>query len=724
MKLITRLTEVIILLLLPLFCLAQNNGIGALQSVASVYDTTLHTHGLQIQMQLPALQGNRYTTNFRLSKKGNQVAAVEQVHHHVDVAAGGDSVLLRQFIPYRNINLLEGYQQDIELEVEVNGQLALNTLLYWYQPRKYRIDIDLQMVQVKQKLEDYDIDITIEERLPDPFFEFYVNGSTVPTYTSEVKQNSFFYDAQTVHLEILQGDTLTWVFYEQDDYGRKEYLGTYSNFAKQGDFQDQVYGVMFGQIKGLSFKVRQTELLPQPITIYNKGRQTVAGKEGVRLLVDYVVSGAVAGQEVLPLLELYDAQNNPLELVYYQALNENTPTVGVPFELKRQGILEYFVPFYAWKDDCKIIRLRLENRESDKELISTPCYLSKPIQFGKYIKYADLQVQEDYVYQQAKGVLLTMDYQVQKIESQADLSLQLNTTARSYLLETDGSHTAVESYPVVIKNAKPKQQVRLFLPYGQWRDTLLQVTLDLTLDYNIRLLQEEVITAQKERHAVTLDWQEQKSGFLKNTYGHLVAYQAVLPALYRQDGLKIEVRATQNGEVFEQYLINNTSTHSDTISEQILIPSRKINSKDKLQLQLRVVDEKNEDWSNLLQYDWEAPAELWNKKIIVSLDKFLPETIDRKDSTACWEYRVQIGDEVALQQPIVNNKINKKIAIKTPLFINREDNIQVYFREIKTGRKVFVWKGDWGKWKQANHQSELKKQFGIRKAKLTAVEID
>ncbi len=723
MKLVTRLTEVIILLLLPLFCLAQNNGIGTLQSVASVYDTTLHTHGLQLKILLPRLQNNSHTANFRLSKKGNQVARLERVYT-IDSAAVSDSVLLEQFIPYRNINLLEGYQQAIELEVEVNGQLAIRTPVYWYQPRKYRIDIDLQMVQVKQKLEDYDIDFTIEERLPDPFFEFYVNGSTVPIYTSEVKQNSFFYDAQTVHLEILQGDTLTWAFYEQDDYGTKEYLGTYSNFANQGDFQDQVYGVMFGQIKGLSFKIRQTELLPQPITIYNKGRQTIAGKEGVRLLVDYAVSGAVTGQEVLPMLELYDAQNNPLDLVYYQSLNENTPTVGVPFELKRQGVLEYFVPFYAWKDDCKIIRLRLENRESDNELISTPCYLSKPIQFGKYIKYADLQVQEGYVYQQAKGLLLTMDYQVQKIQSQADLLLKLNTTARSYLLETDGSHTIVESYPVVIKDAKSKQQVRLFLPYGQWRDTSLQVTLDLTLDYNIRLLQEEVITTQKERNAVALDWQEQKSGFLKNTYGHLVAYQAVLPALYRQDRLQIAIKATQNGQVFEQYLMNNTSTHSDTISGQILIPSRKINSKDSLQLQLRVVDEKNQDWSNLLQYDWEAPAELWNKKIVVSLDKFLPEIINRKDTIARWEYIVKIGEEMVQQQPIVGNKINKRSAMKTPLFINREDNIQVYFREIKTGRKISIWKGDWGKWKQANYQSELKKKFGIRKAKLTAVEIN
>lgn len=716
---------ILFFLLIPLFSLGQHK---TSKVVVNSYDTLTRTTGVLIQ--LDSVNAQVYASSLIsqatvvLSNEGKEVFEGEKQFVVVDAKG---NYTFSYFIPYRNINLREGQYDRVKLSCSINDTIQLDTFINFSQPRRYAIDIVLKGATVKQKLLPYDQVKNAKDWAPDPYFDFTVNGSQQPIFKNSHEWNSYQISSQKIHFHILQGDTLYWNFYDKDGIQR-EWLGSYTNFQTTGDFEDKVYEQMFGQIKGLTFDLKQTELLVQPITIYYKGLTTLHNRKGSLWQIKYDFSKAHVGKAVLPTLEAYSKNGQALDLVYYEAVNEKTPSVGTIIALPKEGTLNYFVPFYAWNNQTEILKFKFES-PNEEALQAAPYFLQQKIEFESLVKYTDIEVQEDYEYQEVQGVLLTLQYQIAELDIPVGLKVVLGKqVGKSILLNNGGKkYTTIDKYPHKIEKVETKENLQIFIPYSQIPDKDLNVELSLVLDYNLTLMNEVIELGRYAEKDIKLELETARPAFLQDNYGYQFEVKAKIPKFLQERKGKLEISITKNGVLFENYRFsgnlekvdsNSFDIKEDSILAAIFVPSRLLKPREKIAFSA-VVKGESKEVSTTVGENWEAPQELWNKKIAISLQRFLLEKIVRQDTAISWQYIIQTGDEQVFSKklPIKWNRKNQ-IEYEAVVYANREDNLGIYIQNNKTKEQHEVWKGDWSKLTTNDYKVELRKQNDIRKLKI------
>ncbi len=641
------------------------------------------------------------------------------------------------FIPYRNINLLKGKQQEVTLNFELAG-LAKQSLNFVYnQPLRYNIEIKLKGGVVKRKLKQYDQGTDPREWLPDSYFILTTSDSLQPIYRSKVNPNSYKLQAETIRLHLLAGEILQWRFYDKNNQSADQLLGVYQGFKADGDFSDKILGIMFGDIANLAFDYSQKEQAIQAISIYSDGLATYQGIKGVAVRVQYDLAKAYEGVEALAKFKFYDKNNNAIDLPYCIPLNDQTPRLQEYHQLKRKNELKYFIPFYAWETTTQKISFDFEIK--DKTVLKSAYHIiRKPITFGNFVQKKEFKVLEDYEYQGVNGVLISMDYQVNDIHQIGDLEVNLTAltgtkmpSAIFFSLESQkGKTTTVKRFPFRIPNPKESDIVYLFIPYQYIFDAKFKATLDIHHQYSPIALIDENTPLLKHKTSdsdASLVLEKAGDGFLMDNYGQVLDFNINIPKLFNNNSqLVFEVK--RNGQVFDNYIIsgdiNQKLLHSNTASFSIGIPHRLLNSRNKINIITYLADLEGTPMSKTISWDWEAPQELWNQNIIVSLQHIVFEKSVAKDTTNgakfAWKFIVKVGNKSQIELDIPPHfKAKDKKAFKKNLFINREDNIEIYIYNSQSKEQIRIWKGDWSKLAQNGYKASISRQKSIKSAKIS-----
>jgi hypothetical protein len=719
----------VLLFIIPVHLLAQNKP-AELQIRTGYYDTLARTTGIRLEVTYFCSELDPCDVATADVTLEQQQKIIYNQKKRFFVTTNGQQKQFYLFIPYRLIDLEEGWQQNVGLICDLYDKGEVDTVINFMQPRRYAINIDLKRGKVKETLLPYDQTNNVVDRAPDPFFEFSVNNSTQAIYTSDVTWNTFSLSPQKIAFYILQHDTLQWHFYDKDGLA-KVWLGTYDNFKSAGDFTDEVYGKMFGSIKELTFTINQTEAVIQPITIYNKGKTTEYKRKGVRWQVRYDMSKAYVGKKMLPILETYAKDGSRLDLEYYESATAETPTVGVEFPLEKRGVLSYFIPFYAWDNTTAIVKFKFEGADNEV-LEAAPYFLHAPIQFGALAKQVNSRVAQDYRYKGVDGVLVTMDYKVARLDNPTDLELDLGPSTGTAFIINDKTNPdiAFSKHPYIVKKAKVMDEIQVFIPYSQLSEKEIRVKLGLVLDYKFNLIEEVVPINRYGEKDIELAFLNAKPGFLNDNYGHQFNIVAEIPNLFSSNRERLFLKVMKNGTLFEEYRYTGNiksregeegfHIKGDSIQATILIPSRLLGSKDKITFSAAIRNKNGDTLSTVINESWTAPNQLWNKNVRVNLEQFTLERFALQDTTITWQYLIEVGDKVVHTQQLPSKVSSQnKGNYSTVVYVNREDNLKIYVQNNKTKQREEIWKGDWSKLGSNNYVIEVKKRRNLKKIRVS-----
>lgn len=648
------------------------------------------------------------------------------------------------FIPYRDINLLNGRHEGIDLSIELDKLYRYATKVGFEQPTRYAVEIDLKAGNVKKQLKNYDKGVNAKEWLPDVYYKLTTNDGKEPVYLSTLESNTYDIQPKLIKFHILEGERLYWYFYDRD--GSKDLLlGMFDEILGTGDYKDNFYGQMFGNISGLDFTYSQKAQVRQAISIYSDAEYLYKKKKGVAVTIEYDLARAYKGDQATINLNCYTKNGIKLDIPTFYAI-EGTPEVGKSITLDVKGRLKYFIPFYIWKNNCQDIEFYFDIPKKEQEIRAAMHTLSAPIEFNDLVIDSELAVTEQTTFQGAKGVRLDLNYELVPNHPDAPLEIRFldaktkEPTKLAIYNVTNKTKIKNIGYEDKIAHPKAIDNFSYFIPYSSITENQLHVQMDLIPDLVINVLKEKTpkfvrIANNKDAN---LNLVFAGNGFSSNNYGQVLRLKMGIPKFFlNQCELVVDVK--KNGRRSSAYAMEGIFTHdaSDfTINQDsgdlaIVFPHRNIETGNKYSLVAYIKSKENQSMSDTVYWNWTAPKELFNRTVEVALsmckfDKEIMQDTSINDNNFPWEYVVEVGNERLIQEPLSKKLTAKdlKEKFKQKIWVNREDNITVKLMHKRKDKSVVLWKGDLGKWEQNSFKAELEERYPVKKVKVFAKKQD
>lgn len=640
------------------------------------------------------------------------------------------------FIPYRKINLFKGEQKNISLSIKLNDWWNYNQTINYQQPQRFKIDLQVRKGDVKETLIPYDKGGPIKEWLPDPYFVLTTNGGTTPLFKSEVAFNQYKLPMPSISIYVLEGEQLQWSFYDRDG-AEDQLLGIYNDFNNEGTIYEDYYGIMFGAIRNLDFTYSRKAQTPQAINIYSNPNYEYQGKRGVALTIKYDLPEAYIGQQAQPVFDFYDKNGIRLNIPVVYPLNEAVE-IKKKMRLKRRGKIQYFVPFYVWKEACHSVEFSFLRQDGER-IQAAHHFLRQTIKFDSWVQNADLRVLQEATFQGAKGVKLIVNYKVSEVYENAPLYVKFYRSDGSafpsdiFYLEGNNKRIVVKKEHK-INTPQVTDQLSYFIPYSVLDNEIITVRAELLPDVAMTIFEKftPVLTRKGRAKDIQLSLSKVEQRFRSNDYGQVIELKANIPVFYQKETqLCLDIK--ENGEMSQKILVegaawqqNNCYTvKNDSGYVYLILPHRNVETGSQFQVNAYVVDsQKKRLMSDSIEWTWKAPKELFNIPIEVELvackfdKKFLKDTSLYKKNI--WQYVIEVGSDTLVQE-VLNQQYNKsKNKFSKTLHINREDNIIVKLVNTQTKRATTLWKGDLSKWEQSNFKTTVEKKYPIKVARIVA----
>jgi hypothetical protein len=641
------------------------------------------------------------------------------------------------FIPYRKINLYKGKQEAVMLSIKINDWWAYNKNISYQQPRRFKVDIQVRKGEVKQKLLPYDEGGMVQERLPDPYFTLTTNGGIRPIYQSKVLFNQYQIPSPAISIYVLEGEQLQWSFYDRDG-AEDELLGVYNDFEQESTVYEDYYGLMFGAIKNLDFTYSRKVQAPQAINIYSDATYRYQGKKGVALTIKYDLPEAFIGQKAQPIFDFYDKNGIRLDIPLLYPLN-GAVALGDEMALLRRGQVQYFIPFYLWKAACQAIEFSFLRKDGEQARAARHI-VRQEIAFDDLVIQSDLLVQEQVLFQGARGIGLTVDYSLLEMYENSPLYVKFSRPDGSPLPFKVYS-TKNESYGYAIgqehKIEQPKiaDKLSYFIPYSVLEDDTIAVRADLVPDVAIAILEQFTprLTGKGKDKDVELKVAKAESRFQAGNYGQVIQLKVDVPLFYRNTS-QLYLAVKENGKRSDNILVegakelgdNKYMLTNDSGSVYLIIPYRRIQPSVDLEVEAYAFDaaQGQRKMSEVLEWNWKAPKELFNIPIEVELLACKFDKKVAKDTSLAqnfpWRYQIITGHELAAEFPLTQKFRRDKKQFNKSINVNREDNITIQLFNTKNKRKIIIWKGDLSKWQQSDFKAIIEKKYPVKIAKITA----
>lgn len=715
---------------------AQTATIQSIQATAAQWDTAYGTQGIRLDLVYQCSDAERRVSVqvpvVRLRQEGRLLYKSEQ---QVLPLMTNRLETVALFIPYREINLLQGTYQNIEVSLELADAQAQTTVSF-EQPRRYQIEVDLYKAEIKQQLENYDQGSNPAEWLPDGYFALTTNGGTIPLYQSPVNFNSYELSAQKIKVSLLENEALTWSFFDRDG-ASGTLLGQYTLPTAAGDLVEDYYGQMFGQIKNLDFKYAQRTQARQAINIYSNNF-VYQEKKGVALNVAYDLAQAYRGKKATAHFKFYDKQGVQLDVPLVQAM-ERTPAMDQPITLTTRNRLQYFVPFYVWKEACHAVEFYFVIEETGEQVRAARHILLEPFQFEDWVIDALLVVQPDATHKGAKGVRLEVRYELLELYKDAPLHIQF--------YKKDGTHLPFPIYYLpgddigvlfykkhITERPRKADKLTFFIPYSSLNGEVIGVSADLMPDAPMHIFDQW--TPMLKRPKGTQDAQlrlvkaDERSKI--GNYGQVIELKASVPAFYRGQG-ELQLEVWEAGKPSTRYKTSGLrlkekrySLESDSARLFVVFPHRSTPPTTDLELRAQVINAiTSKPMSAPIQWSGKTPKRLFNSTIEIALlqckfDKKIIQAANTQEEFP-WEYVIEAGGDELARQALMPSWDNRKKAQYTQkVRVNREDDIVVKLHNTKTGKQVVIWKGDLSKWEQRNFKAELSNRYPVKALKISA----
>lgn len=679
----------------------------------------------RLSLQYPAI--NLYQNGTNVYSEQQQVLALEaNVWSKASI-----------FIPYRKINLYKGTQAAVMLSVKLNDWWSCNKTITYQQPQRFKVDIQVRKGAVKQKLLPYDEGGLAQEWLPDPYFILTTNGGIQPIYKSNVLFNQYQVPAPAISIYVLEGEQLQWSFYDRDG-ANDELLGVYNAFEQESTVYEDYYGLMFGAIKNLDFTYSRKVQAPQAMNIYSDPTYRYHGKKGVALTVKYDLPEAFIGQKAQPIFEFYDKNGIRLNIPLLYPLNGAVP-LDEEMTLSRRGQVQYFIPFYLWKAACQSIEFSFLRKDGEQARAARHI-VRQEIAFDDLVIKSDLVVKEQVVFQGARGVGLTVDYSLLEMYEKSPLYIKFSRPGGSplpfkvYSIENESYGYAIEQEHK-IEQPKKVDKLSYFIPYSVLKDDMIAVKADLIPDVAIAILEQFTpsLTGKGKDRDIGLNIAKTESRFQAGNYGQVIQLKADVPLFYRKTTL-LYLAIKENGKSSDKVLVegvkkvgnNKYILTNDSGYVYLTVPYRSIQPSASFEIEAFAVDAAQEKrkMSEVLEWNWTAPKELFNTPIEVELLACKFDKKVAKDTSLAqnfpWRYQIRTGHELAAEFPLAPKFSRDKTQFNKRIKVNREDNITIQLYNTKTKRAVVLWKGDLSKWQQTNFKTIVENKYPLKMAKIAA----
>lgn len=640
------------------------------------------------------------------------------------------------FIPYRKINLFQGLQNNILLSIKLDNGWDYSTTISYQQPRRFKVDMQVRKGEVKEKLIPYDENVPAREWLPDPYFTLITNGGTLPLFQSKVAFNQYQIPTPAISIYLLEGEQLQWSFYDRDG-AEDQLLGVYNAFEQQSTVYEDYYGLMFGSIKNLDFTYSRKVQAPQAINVYHDPTYQYQGKKGVAFTVKYDLPEAFIGQQAQPMFEFYDKNGIQLNIPVLYPLN-GAIELEEQMTLKRRGEIQYFVPFYVWKEACHSVEFSFL-REDGEKIRAARHFLRQVIEFEDWVIDADLAVIHGATFQGAKGVELKVSYELLEVYENAPLYIkfyQPDGTAlpfRVYAMENNNIGVAIEQEHK-INQPRAADQFSYFVPYSMLEEQVIVVQAELLPDVAMAILEKYTppLNSKGQAKDVQLNIAKADERFRSDNYGQVVELRVDIPAFYKSNS-HLQLDISENGQPSQKLLVEGAQLHqnnhylikNDSGNVYLVLPHRNIAPGTQFNIKAHVLDaQKKRPMSEVVEWTWTAPKELFNNEIEVELlackfDKKLARDTSLRQNFP-WEYVIKAGHDVLAQVPLSQKFSRNKEEFNKKVQVNREDNITIQLVNTKTKRALTLWKGDLSKWEQSGFKTTLEGKYPIKIAKVVA----
>lgn len=640
------------------------------------------------------------------------------------------------FIPYRKINLFKGTQEGVLLSVKINDWWTYTKTITYQQPRRYKVDIQVRNGAVKEKLTPYDEGVPMKEWLPDPYFILTTNGGISPLFKSKVAFNQYEIPLPAISIYVLEGEQLQWSFYDRDG-AEDQLLGIYNDFKQEGTIYEDYFGVMFGAIKNLEFTYSRKVQAPQAINVYSDPNYEYKGRKGVALTVKYDLPEAFVGQEAQAIFEFYDKNGIRLNVPVLYPL-EKTEAIDQKVRLKRRGQLQYFVPFYVWKEACRAVEFSFERADGER-IRAARHFLRQSIQFEDWVISADLKVIEDVSFQGAKGVELHAKYAIKEVYDNAPLYLRFyraDGTALPfslYYLEGKNKGRIIQKEHKIEKPRLADELV-YFIPYSVLNDEVIAVRAELVPDIAMMIFEKftPLLSNKGKAKDVNLKIVKAEERFRSGSYGQVIELKVDVPAFYREES-QLYLEVSENGKASKKILVEGASQElsktfsitNDSGRVYLILPHRNVRSGSTFKIKAYLLDvQQKRPMSDVVEWNWTAPQDLLNTEIEVELttckfDKKILKDVSLSQDFP-WKYRVQVGQDLLVDEPMSQRFVKNSGLFTQTINVNREDKIVVQLFNVKTKRNVILWKGDLSKWEQSGFKTNVENKYPIKTARITA----
>lgn len=733
-----------VLLLMVLACCAsgmlraQSVQIQSLTATVAVWDSVYGTRGIKVDLAYYCGDAQRRVSVeqpvLRLRQEGR---LIYKDATRILPLTTNQNATATLFIPYRQINLLPGTYTNIEVELAFS-QTTQSTWVSFNQPQRYQVDLDLQRAEIKQQLENYDQIGNPKEWLPDGYYTLTTNGGTVPLYQSAVSFNQYQFPPQKIKVQLLEGESLIWSFYDRDGH-QDELLGQYTLPVASDDFVEDYLGKMFGKIKNVDFNYAQRTHARQAINIYSNGRYIHNKKKGVGLAIRYDLAKAYIGKKATVKFNFYDKNGIRLSMPVLYSLGR-TPEPKEALTLIKRGRLQYFIPFYIWKEDCHSIEFFFEIEDSEERVTAARHVLLETIQFDDWIIDANLAVKEQVTYKGAQGVQLDVSYQLAELYQDAPLHIyfyQLDGTQ----LPTDVYHLSGGGYSQsfqhehITQNPRQADRLSYFIPYnGLKQGQIIAVRAELLPDVAMNIFEKftPALYSKKGTQDVKVELVKASERFRADNYGQVLELAVKVPLFY-QDQTELRLKVLENGKPSDNYIIDGLARQDnryllsvDSARVYIILPHRRLKAGAVFEVEAQAVNSHSQrPMGAPIRWNWTAPKQLFNSEIEVGLTQYKFEKKILRDTglhrNFPWEYVIEAGgDELARQLLTQRWDGRNKSQYTKKVRINREDNIKVKLRNTQTGRELVIWHGDLSKWEQSNFKTVVENRFPVKIIKIAA----
>lgn len=646
------------------------------------------------------------------------------------------------FIPYRQINLLEGTHPAIKLQVKIADLLDYVTEFDLQQPRRYLVDIELLKAGVKEQLKPYDPSPNPKEWAPDPYYSLTTNEGTVPLFRSRVTPNSFELPKAQFTVALLEKEQLHWTFYERD--GEKDLLlGTMNNLVAAADYSDVVYGRMFGNMRNVDYKYRQRTQATQAISVYTDPNFVYNKRKGVALTIEYDLAKAAAGKTAKGQFQFFDARGIQLEPMSYLPL-EGTPAQDQAIILEQRGTLRYFIPFYSWNTACRSIEFNFL-LDQQEQINAAPHLIRKPIEFESLLANAKTEVEHDFEYQGTRGVKVGLSYELSQNLQPATLVIGFSDK-NNQKLPYQLYHVMSDDVALNIgqlqrtKNPRPSDRIYYFVPYSDLKGDHLVLSIGIELEAKVNLYKDTiaVVLPSYVNTGVQLELEDDSEHFQANNYGQVLKFAIDVPKFYGNE-LELRLSVRKNGQPTQDYYLDgafkklaaNYPLKGDSLKLYVVLPHRKMKRSDRYEVEAAIHSTKRSPslMSQVFRWEWKPTKELLNRMVQVDLGMYKFERRILQDTTggeeSPWRYSIEAGNEVLFEKMLPKRYVSKLIKenFSPSVYVNREDNITIKLKHIRTKQSIIVWQGDLSKWKLSDYKTEIVDKYPMSKLKLkTSVE--